>query len=226
MSSKQSLLLLLVIINLTACEPTQRCGTFVFTGTPFDGIGINSLPMRLSFDFNPSACGSSCNCDPVGFIQMVRNYDLEDGSYIYPSSEKEDRATAYGWYIDRVEGRRWGYYGMNDDGSFANYVNPGSATNLADLTDEPARNEEEPWLNFWWMAVTAPVCIQPSSTCSNRLLGYYFWSWTVDEDGHVPAPFHGNAWKELDDELGNAVSRWNVQAPGLGKHVFPALTDL
>jgi hypothetical protein len=223
---KKLILLLLIGMMLNACKPTRRCGVFTFTGSVNDGSSSNSLPMNLSFDFDPAACGSSCNCNPVGYIQMVRNYDFEDGTYIYPSSEKEDRATGYGWYIDRVEGRKWGYYGMNDDGTFASYLTPGSATTNAILGDEPSRPESEPWLGFWWQAVSAPVCIQSSSSCNNRLLGYYFWSWMVEANGHVPAPFHGNAWKSLDAELLNAVSEWNAQAPGLGKNVFPSLSNL
>jgi hypothetical protein len=223
---KKLALFLLIAMVFSACKPTRRCGVFTFNGTVNDGADLNSLPMSLSFDFNPAACGSSCNCSPVGYIQIVRNYDLDDGTYIYPTSEKEDRATAYGWYIDRVEGRKWGYYGMNDNGTFASYLTPGSATTNAVLGDEPARSEAEPWINFWWQAVSAPVCIQASSSCSNRLLGYYFWSWRVDQSGHVPAPFHANAWKELDTEVKNAISEWNIQAPGLSKNVFPALSDL
>ena len=182
--------------------------------------------MSLTFDFNPSDCGSNCTCNPVCFIQMVRNYNFDNGNYLYPSTEKQQRATANGWYIDRIEGRVWGYYGRNNDGSFAGNLQPGSESTNTILSDEPARPESEPWINFWWQAVSAPVCIQMRSTCANKLLGYYFWSWMVDADGHVPTPFHANAWKNLDGDLQDAINRWNIQAPGLSKNSFPGLSDL
>ena len=232
MMSQTKLIHLLIIMVLTLslsqceCKSTQLCGSFSFSGTSNDGADLNSLPMSLTFDFNPADCGSRCTCNPVCYIQMVRNYDIDDGNYLYPSTEKQQRATANGWYIDRIPGRIWGYYGRNDNGTFAGNLQPGSESVNTILFDEPSRPDNEPWLNFWWQAVSATVCIQAGSDCKNRLLGYYFWSWRVDAEGHIPAQFNAKAWKNLDQEFQLAVGAWNSQAPTLGKNAFPSLTDL
>jgi len=168
----------------------------------------------------------SCTCNLVCFIQMVRNEDIEDGSFLYPSTEKEDRATAEGWYIDRLEGKVWGYYGRNDDGTFASTVAVGSDASTANIYDFATRGEEEPWINFWWTAVTVPVCTENAgSSCNDELLGYYFWGWKVDDAGAV-ATVDWTAGTGAKDDFDAAVAAWNVQAPTLSKNTFPTFTRL
>lgn len=217
---------LIPILMMTACRPIEPCGEFTFTGEVQDTASANGVDMNLSFDFEPETCHSVCTCDLVCYVQMVRTVDWEDFTYIYPSTEKEDRATASGWYIDRLAGKIWGYYGRNNDGSFAGTLDPGSETDPAVLFDAPSRGEAEPWLEIWWQAVSVPVCIDKGSGCLNDLLGYYFWSWLVDDAGTVPGIIRGLAWKNLDDAFDDAVLEWNAQAPGLGKNPFPAFTRL
>ena len=182
--------------------------------------------MNVRFDFDPAECCSDCNCDTVCYVQIVRVFDLEDGIYLYASSEKADRATDDGWYIDRIAGRIWGYYGRNNDGSFAAYLQPGSNTVDAILNDSPRRGETDEWMPIWWQAVSVPVCIDEGSDCVNNALGYYFWSWIVETNGAVPDPIHGIAWKPLEEHFNDAVDKWNIQAPGLGKNNFPTFTQL
>ncbi len=223
-------LMLALVLTMAGCESfctyLTNCGTFTFTGTTFDTTSSNGLDMNLSFDFDPAACGSGCTCDPVAYIQIVRTVDQDTGTFIFPSTEKQDRANANGWYIDRLAGKIWGYYGRNDDGSFASTLDPGTETDPAILFDVPSRGEVEPWIDIWWQAVSVPVCIQAGSACENRLTGYYFWSWTVDPAGVTGGPIHGTAWEDHDGEVDSAVAEWNVQAPTLGKNAFPAFSRL
>jgi hypothetical protein len=214
----------LLLATLSACEPVPPCGDLTFTGTEVDGSSSNGIDMNVSFDFDPAECGSNCTCNLVAYVQIVRTVDLEDFNYLYPSSEKADRATADGWYIDRLANRIWGYYGRNDDGSFASTLDPGSDTDPAILFDSPRRPESEPWLHIWWEAVSVPVCIDPDSACANRLAGAYFWSWIVDAAGVVTGIVKGTAWDPLPAAFDAAVAEWNVQAPTLGKNNFPAFT--
>jgi hypothetical protein len=215
-----------LLLGLSSCTPVPRCGNFTFNGTKVDTAGSNGIDMDVSFDFNPAGCGSSCTCNPVAYVQIVRTVDMQDFTYIYPSEEKQDRATEDGWYIDRLAGKKWGYYGRNDDGSFAGTLTPGSETTNAILRDSPRRPEAEPWLDIWWQAVSVPVCIQAGSGCENKLLGFYFWSWFVDPGGAVADPIHAIAWRPLENSVDAAVAEWNTQAPGLGKFTFPAFTRL
>jgi hypothetical protein len=181
--------------------------------------------MQLSFDFNPGDCGVDCKCDPVAYIQIVRTVDSETEAFLYPSSEKEDRANENGWYLDRLEGKIWGYYGRNDDGTFASNMAPGTQDDPAILFDSPSRVEGDAWMPISWQAVSVPVCIQDGSGCQNKLLGYRYWDWTVDAGGVVGGPSNSDAG-ELTGEVDTAVAEWNKQAPDLGKNVFPAFTKL
>lgn len=211
---------------LSACTPTGRCGTFGFTGSVNDSPTNNGITASVDFDLTPVSCGSTATCDLVAWVQIVRTLDLDTFVGLFPSSEKADRATADGWYIDRVAGRVWGYYGRNDDGSFASYVTTGSDTSTATLGDSPSRPESEPWLDIWWMAVSVPVCLDNESAILNNLVGYYFWSWVVDDSGVVSEPIDTIAWVPQDQSFADAVELWNAQAPGLGKNTFPTFTNL
>lgn len=208
------------------CTPVQKCGDFSFSGTTFHNSSSNGANVSVNFSFNPGSCNSSCTCNPVCEVQIVRTVALDDSTYLYPSSEKQDRATDQGWYVDRLAGKIWGYYGRNNDGSFAPNLTPGSETSPTILTDAPNRPASAPYLHIWWQAVDAPVCIQANSGCANKLLGYYFWSWLVDSSGAVSGPVDAVAWDPLQSQVDAAVVKWNAQAPGLGKNVFPPLTRL
>lgn len=220
----------LIFITLAACTKycTVPCGEFeLHDRGVLDTATQNGWEMDLDFAFHPADCGVECTCNKVAFVQMVRSVDHGDGTYIYPTSEKEDRATSEGWYIDRLETRIWGYYGRYDDGSFASTVTVGSDTSTANLYDFPKRGEYEPWLGITWMAITVPVCIDnPTSSCNEHLLGYYEWVWLVDDAGTVPGTLHWVSPKGFKDDFDDAVAEWNAQAPGLGKNNFPAFTRL
>jgi len=222
----QLLLLAVALPGVIAC--TQPCGEFELNDRGIrDTSTQNGWEMDLDFDFEPVACGEDCACNKVCFVQIVRSVDQEDGTYLYPSSEKADRATSAGFYLDRLAGRIWGYYGRNDDGSFAGTVTTGSDTTTANLYDFPKRGESEPWLDFIWMAITVPVCIDnPTSGCNNHLLGYYEWAWSVDDAGTVPWTIHFISPQGWKDDFDDAVAEWNAQAPSLGKNVFPAFSRL
>jgi hypothetical protein len=216
----------LLVASLTSCDPTGACGDFGFTGSVNDTATSNGITASVDFDLTPANCGSAATCDLVAFVQIVRTLDLDTFTSLFPSTEKQDRATTDGWYIDRIPDRIWGYYGRNDDGSFANTVTTGSDTSTANLFDRPTRPEQEPWLDIWWMAVTVPVCLDDASAIANNLIGYYFWSWIVSEFGSVGDPIDTIAWVPLDQSLADAVTEWDLQAPGLGKNTFPAFIDL
>jgi hypothetical protein len=221
-----TLAVVVVSMSLTSCTSTGACGAFDFQGSVDDTSTSNGITASVDFDFTPMNCGSSATCDLVAFVQIVRTLDLDTFTGLFPSTEKEDRATTDGWYIDRIPGRIWGYYGRNDDGSFAGTVTPGSDTVTATLFDAPNRPEAEPWLDIWWMAVTVPVCLDNNSVILDNLLGYYFWSWVVDPAGGVGDPIDSIAWVPQDQSFADAVVEWNQQAPGLGKNQFPTFIDL
>lgn len=241
---------MLWLLLATGCgNPTAPCGTFTFNGSPYTPGGVF---VTNSFAFNPSACGSSCTTNTIAFIQIIRIIDIETGEYLQPTSQQAARmvinapsppsgppptpvmtpvgvtglvpSTLNGWAVDRIDGRVWGYYGGNNDGTFSSDDVTGSNSSPAVLTDNPYH-----WYaNTRFDAIDVPVCIDPRSSCVNNLLGYYYWLWAVGENANAAgsAPFSeiGVTWTQQAAAL--AIAQWNATAPGVGKNVFPAFTNL
>jgi len=172
-------------------------------------------------------------------IQMTWVYDATEGKNIYAGTGDMNRATADGWNIDRVDGEGYGWYSLINDGTtFASFWNTtGSNGTATTLFDAPGG-----WPNnTYFYAVDAAVCFT-SRTCGNRILGYYFWSWIIDNSGNATAFIIAPAWKDLDSEFQSALAAWNAWAPGSGtesgtsgiagepslSHAasFPAMSDL
>ena len=104
----------LTLLVILGCGPASvPCGTFSFTGAPHTNRGID---MTLNFDFNPATCISTCACNPVAYVQIVRIIDLDTGNFLSPNSEQTNRMVTgsadswlNGWAVDRLSGRAWGY---------------------------------------------------------------------------------------------------------------------
>jgi hypothetical protein len=215
-------------ILLSSCERIQPCGNFTFTGNTFANGSSNGLNMNLSFAFDPAACGKpACDAPKICYIQMVRTYDFDEGTFSYISEEHQARAIEYGWYIDRLTGKKWGYYGRNDDGSFASTLSPGNNNTPAVLFDSPSRPSS--MAGIWWQAVSASVSIDAgNSSCNNNLLGYYYWSWIVNQDGTISDDniIQLVARENLHLVLDAAISAWNTQAPSLAHNTYPGFNKL
>ena len=220
-----------VLAVLTALMPacgnaTQPCGTFSFTGSPTTNRGVDVV---VNFNFNPATCGASCTCNKVAYIQIVRIIDQTTGNFLAPNSDQQNRivtgqadATQYGWAVDRLSARNWGYYGRNNDGTFAGTLTTGSNSSTATLRDTPSGWPD----NAWFDAVSVPVCIDSGAGCNNSLDGYYYWLFVVGTGGTTQAPFNEVGVDWMQDALDKAVVEWNNDATGLGKQSFPAMTRL
>ena len=78
-----------ILLFLYGCgKASTPCGSFSFTGAPHGNRGIETT---LDFDFDPATCGSSCTCDPVVYVQIVRIIDLDTGNFLSPNSEQTNR---------------------------------------------------------------------------------------------------------------------------------------
>jgi hypothetical protein len=201
----------ILIFALSGCQPTEECGTWTFSGTP----GDHSFSVVSAFTFDPSKCGKNCTCDTDCIIQMVRIYNKDDGSFMYAGDQPGApiRATPNGWTIDQLGGWAYGYYGLNNDGvSFDNYYNPpgknGVATTLRDVPGGWPNN-------IIFSALDVAVCFK-SKTCPNEILGYYYWSWTIDNNGTSAQFIAAPAWQDLNVEFQTAATGWNTWAPTSG----------
>ena len=222
------LLSLLFIFGLTRCgQQTNPCGVFTFTGT--GNSAIRGANIQVDFNFNPAACNKNCNCNTICYVQIVRIIDRTTGNFLAPNSDQQNRivtgraeATSNGWAIDRLSGRNWGFYGRNNDGTFASTLTTGSNTTTSTLRDTPSGWPD----NSWFDAVSVPVCIDGQASCSNNLLGYYYWLFIVNPGPSVGNPFNeiGVDWNMVSFD--ESVKEWNVDASGLGKNSFPAFSRL
>jgi hypothetical protein len=145
-------------------------------------------------------------------IQMVSVFDTSEGTYVYPTSSYQNRATTYGWSIDRVDGEGYGYYSLINNGAtfFSGWNTPGANGTPNTLSDQPTWYNN---INFY--AVDVAVCFN-SRGCNNNILGYYVWSWTIDNNGNATQFITGPAWKDLDSEFQSALASWNTWAPTSG----------
>jgi len=219
------LLTLTFLVLLSCGNPTQPCGTFSFTGSPTTNRGVDVV---VNFNFNPATCGATCSNNTVAYIQIVRIIDQDTGNFLAPNSDQQNRivtgdpsATQNGWAVDRLSGRVWGYYGRNNDGTFAGTLTTGSNTTTATLRDTPSGWPDRSWFD----AVSVPTCIT-GTTCNNTMDGYYYWLFVVGAGGTTGAPFNEVGVDWMQDAVDKSVTEWNNDAPGLTKNSFPALSRL
>jgi hypothetical protein len=217
-------------VCLTACQPTLECGTWNFSGTPTG----TAFPLSSAFTFTPSTCGQNCQSSEDVMIQMVWVYDENEHKNVYASDEPQGgRSDADGWSIDRIDSAAYGYYGLQNNGTFLSFWNiPGSPGTANTLFDEPSG-----WgANTYFYAVDVAVCYN-SRDCNNKILGYYFWSYILNSSDVGEKLITAPAWKDLDTEFQSAIAAWNTWAPTSGTEddgtgtfshaiAFPTLTQL
>ncbi len=180
------LLLLISILCaciLSACKHTLECGTWAFSGD-VQGTGTGSaFPISSAFTFNPANCGSKCDISTDCIIQMVAVYNSVDRDYQYPNSGQEQRASPNGWSIVQLDGWAYGYYGAKStmvQRSTMFTTLPGATVIRQHYTTSPAAGEITPIFIRWMQRFLSIL-----KSYNNRILGYYFWSWTIDNDGSL-----------------------------------------
>ena len=218
------------VLILAGCTPTLECGSWTFTGTPTG----NTFPLSSAFTFNPGNCGKSCEKAQDVMVQMTWVYDADLKTNVYASDQPQGgRSTSDGWSIDRIDGAAYGYYGLQNNGTFYSSWNvPGGVGTANTLFDDPGG-----WkANTYFYAVDVAVCYN-SSTCNNKIDGYYFWSYILDSSDIGQKFITAPAWKNLDQTFQQALTAWNNWAPTSGTEddgtgtfpnakPFPTLTDL
>lgn len=125
-----------------------------------------------------------------------------------PVQRKVGVQDATGW--GRVDDRKFGYYGYNNDGTTAGNTSPGSSPSPlkpATLYDKPSWNHPNTRWDFE-AAVTAKA-----GADAGTIYGALSWGFDVDKDNKVTS----HAPKHLDKQSGSfdkAVAKWNEQAKG------------
>ena len=226
------LVLLLAFSTFPSCKtvPDKDCGAFRFQVLGTQTIGNNDelLNVQLEFDFDPSVCGSSCNCTAVAFIQLAKVTRKSTGELLIDPAFTP-LLTDRGYHLDRSKDREWPWFGRNNGITFPKWHapnTPGTNFSPAVLADSPGAGK-----GLLWTFISAPICIE--GPCEGAVLGFYQWSFSTNTAGNVdrdangaPIVLHSDdksvsggtryVWEELQD----AAAKWNA-APG--KRPIPPL---
>jgi hypothetical protein len=188
--------------------PGNKFGSWDFTQVNTNGANKNaSYASEVNIKFAPEA--SNVDASEIAFVQNVRTLDSANK----PDEDRDNfknRMTDEGFTIDRVDDRKFGYYGYNNDGTSAGNTSPGSSPNPlkpATLYDKPSWNHPNTKWDFE-AAVTAKA-----GADAGTIYGALSWGFDVDKDNKVTS----HAPKHLDKQSGSfdkAVTKWNEQAKG------------
>jgi hypothetical protein len=148
----------------------------------------------------------------IGFVQMMKCLKGDGTPLLFPN--ESPRATTVdsgdaGWAVDRLAGRKWGYYGMDDPGTAGGNLTLGSRTDATTFTDawmhdkiQLGRDAGKP---AGCTAMTFAIDIE-----HGKYLDGFAWGYSVSADGKVTKNPLGSAY--IGDLQRAAIQGWNTQA--------------
>jgi hypothetical protein len=163
-------------------------------------------------------------------VQAIRARDVDRSEYIQPFEEQEERMILgnpapqlNGWAVDRAANNNWGFFGGINGSpiSFdASKLDPGnngaSPKKQAMMKDRPERWKKR----VQFEAVSVPVCIDATSPCANRLLGFQAWNFKVRDNGTGTDPVARTATEWEREAVMLALQKWNDQAASSSMQQF------
>ncbi len=161
----------------------------------------------ITISFVPNA--ATVNSPEIAFIQDVKVAN-SGGASIDPRDNFQNRLTDEGRTLDRLDNRKYAYYGYNNDGSTGSTMSPGSAPTplkSATLTDKPSWSVP----NTRWTFET--VAVAKSGAQANTQYGAITWGFDVDGDNKLTS----HAVKTSDKgsaSFKKSIDAWNDQANG------------
>ena len=171
------------------------------------------VPIELTFKPDPAAVAA----EEITWIQTVRTIDMPAGTLNEPRPEFAARATPSNWMLDRVEQRKYGWYGFNNDTTAGTNVRPWKKTapkQAAWMYDAPSWNVP----NMKWEFEAAAVCRTGSADTSTRkgdkpgfVYAVVTWGFDVGANGEVKT-HKIKVWNKPTSEFMGAVGQWNAQA--------------
>jgi len=183
-------------------------GTWSISQNNADGADSSSAyqsVVEIKFDPDPK----QVTCDELAFVQNFRAIDSASKS-VDPRPNFKNRITSTGWTIDRLDQKKYGWYGYNNDGSPSGTVTPGKSPKPkkpAELRDKPGTSIP----NIAFEFETCAIC--KGGVDASKVYGCYTWGFDVDGSNKLTS----RARTELDApsaEFTDAVAKWNAQAAG------------
>jgi hypothetical protein len=180
---------------------------WALTQTNTDGSAGSNYASDVAIKYNPDA--GQDNCDEIAFVQNVRVIDATGASQD-PRSNFKNRITSSGWTIDRLEQKKYGWYGYNNDGRPSGTVTPGKSPKpvvAAEMTDKPQWNVPNLTFDF----ETCAVC--KNGTDRSKVYGCLTWGFDVDSANKLKSHSQ-NETAAPSAEFSEAIKQWNAQAAG------------
>ena len=180
-------------------------------GKVTDGNPRYSVEVDLYFRPDPALVGA----DEISWIQTVRTIDDSTHVSNEPGVPDQARTTEKQWMLDRLVGRKYGWYGINNDRSAADNVHPwvrNGTRRTAHMYDQPGWNQK----SMVWEFEAAAVCRKSSAANADPVGTVYAvitWGFTVKESGKVKT-HEIKVWNKPSPRQLEAVANWNRQARG------------
>ena len=184
-------------------------GSFNVEQTNNDGANSSSgYNSDIKVGFSPDE--KLVNSSEIAFVQNVRVVDADTKESVDPRDNFQNRKTDDEYTIDRLDNRKYGWYGYNNDGLASATISPGSAPTPkkdAILTDRPQWSRPNTSFDF------ETAAIDKSGEQGNKVYGSVTWGFSVDKENKLSShPVEETLTPS--SEFNEAVEAWNEQAEG------------
>ncbi|MGH3550243.1 MAG: hypothetical protein ACRDQU_19440 [Pseudonocardiaceae bacterium] len=167
---------------------------------------------KINISFTPDT--AVVNADEIAFIQTVRLIETASGCNKDPEATNQKRQTPSATSVDRLSGKKQGWYGMKDDGTGSPQLTAWkrcAPATPATMADRSSWNQPGTTWQFEAMAVCH------SGADVGTVYGAVTWGFTVDADLKL-TELPPTVTNKQSTEATAAVGKWNDQAAGSPFH--------
>jgi hypothetical protein len=178
----------------------ERINGDTTTGTPY--------AYKINITFTPDT--AVVDADEIAFIQTVRLIETASGSNTDPEETNKRRQTPSATSVDRLRGKKQGWYGMKDDGTGSDKLSTwkkSAPATPATMRDRSSWNQP----NTTWQFETMVVCHSGADT--GTVYAVLTWGFTIDTNLTLTEQAQTVTNKQ-STEATTAVGKWNDQAAG------------
>ncbi len=179
-------------------------------GERIDGNKATDTPYVYAIDITFTPDTTVIDADEIAFIQTIRLIETTSGSNSDPEETNKQRQTPSATSVDRLSGKKQGWYGMKDDGTGSTKLTTwkkSTPTTPATMHDRTSWNQP----NTTWQFETMAIC--RSGTDTGKVYAALTWGFTTDADLKlIEQP--RTVTNKQSAEATTAVRKWNEQATG------------
>lgn len=181
-------------------------GTWTMTQKNTDGTSTTAYNSEVEIYFEPDT--KKVSCDEIAFVQNFKVTDSGTKKSVDPRENFKNRKTADEWTIDRMENKKHGWYGVNNDGTSQSNLTPwvsSDPTKKAYLYDQPGSSIAD----TKWEFESCAIC--KKGTEADTVYGCKTWGFDVDSSYKLTSHTSTETDKQ-SSEFTAAVEEWNKQA--------------